>query len=48
LIALKKRALPIFKEVFALDEPWRVLVPRLIKVELLPNDSALIDKIMSQ
>ncbi|MFQ5607204.1 MAG: DUF1028 domain-containing protein [Candidatus Zixiibacteriota bacterium] len=39
------RALPIFKEVFAGDESWRELVPRLVKAELLPDDPKVISKI---
>jgi uncharacterized Ntn-hydrolase superfamily protein len=42
------RALPIFKKVFQEDELWRVLVPRLVKSELLPNDNEIIQKIISQ
>ncbi len=40
-------ALPIFKEVFAIDESWRELIPRLVKAELLLDDEELIDKIMN-
>ena len=43
-----ERALPIFKEVFKMDESWRVLVPRLVKSELLPNDQKIIDRIVAQ
>ena len=43
-----ERSLPIFKEVFAKDENWRTLVPRLVEVDLLPNDEAIIKKIVSQ
>ena len=42
------RSLPIFKEVFAKAPIWRELVPRLVKPELLPDDSALIEKILKQ
>ncbi len=41
-------ALPIFKQVFAIDPAWRVLVPRLVKSDLLPNDPALIERITEQ
>ncbi len=41
-------ALPIFKQVFEVNEKWRVLVPRLVKSELLPDDQEIIDKIVSQ
>ena len=43
-----ERSLPYFKEVFAADESWRVLVPRLVKSDLLPNDEKIISKIVSQ
>jgi uncharacterized Ntn-hydrolase superfamily protein len=42
------KALPIFKTVFAADSSWRILVPRLAKVDLLPNDENLIKQIVSQ
>ena len=41
-------ALPIFKKVFEIDENWRILIPRLVDAELLPNDSVLIKQIISQ
>lgn len=41
-------SLPIFKEVFDMDENWRVLVPRLVESELLPDDDELIEMITSQ
>lgn len=43
-----EESLPLFRQVFAADEHWRVLVPRLVKAELLPEDEDLIDKIMAQ
>ena len=43
-----EESLPMFKQVFGVDEHWRVLVPRLIKADLLPDDQAIIDKIMAQ
>lgn len=43
-----ERALPIFKEIFAKDAKWRELIPRLVKAELLPDDSAMIEQIVSQ
>ena len=42
------RALPIFKEVFKADSSWRILVPRLAKVDLLPNDEKIISRIVAQ
>lgn len=40
-------ALPIFKKVFKKDRNWYILTPRLPHSGLLPNDKALIDKILS-
>ncbi|MCH8019517.1 DUF1028 domain-containing protein [candidate division KSB1 bacterium] len=40
-------SLPIFKEIFAKDHNWAILVPRLSRVDLLPKDDAIIDKILS-
>lgn len=42
------RSLPIFKDLFKTDSSWRILVPRLVKSELLPNDEKIIQKIMAQ
>jgi uncharacterized Ntn-hydrolase superfamily protein len=42
------QSLPIFKEVFQADESWRILVPRLVKAELLPNDDKIIATIVKQ
>ena len=42
------QSLPIFKEVFQQDEAWRVLVPRLVSADLLPNDPEIIAKITAQ
>lgn len=39
-------ALPIFKAVFALEPIWADLVPRLAKCGLLPNDEAIIQRIV--
>ncbi len=41
-------ALPLFKQVFAQDAAWRVLVPRLVKSDLLPDDPKLIERIVAQ
>lgn len=43
-----EKSLPIFREVFAVDNNWRVLVPRLVDADLLPKDDAIIKKIVSQ
>lgn len=40
-------ALPLFKEVFARDKNWATLVPRLPASGILPDDQALIKKILS-
>jgi uncharacterized Ntn-hydrolase superfamily protein len=40
-------SLPLFKEVFSKDNNWAILVPRLPKVDLLPKDQAVINKILS-
>jgi len=42
-----EESLPLFKKVFAMDENWAVLVPRLPGVGQLPKDEALIQKILS-
>jgi uncharacterized Ntn-hydrolase superfamily protein len=42
-----EQSLPLFKKVFAMDENWAILLPRLPKVGQLPDDSALIQKILS-
>lgn len=42
-----EKSLPLFKKVFAMDENWIILLPRLSKVGQLPDDTALIQKILS-
>jgi uncharacterized Ntn-hydrolase superfamily protein len=42
------KSLPMFKEIFKADESWRVLVPRLVKVDLLPNDEQILKQILAQ
>ncbi len=42
------RALPIFREVFKADPKWKTLTPRLVKSELLPDDPAVLERIMAQ
>ncbi|MDH5505929.1 MAG: DUF1028 domain-containing protein [Anaerolineae bacterium] len=39
-------ALPLFKEVFAIDPLWRELTPRLVPSELLPDDDEVIARIV--
>jgi uncharacterized Ntn-hydrolase superfamily protein len=41
------KSLPLFKKVFSMDENWAILLPRLPKVGQLPDDEALIQKILS-
>lgn len=41
-------ALPMFKVAFAIDERWRKLTPRLVKSGLLPDDKAMMKKILAQ
>jgi uncharacterized Ntn-hydrolase superfamily protein len=43
-----ERSLPIFGQVFKASDNWRILVPRLVKAELLPGDQKSIDLIMAQ
>ena len=40
-------ALPIFREVFAEEERWRVLTPRLRAAGILPDDPELLERILS-
>ncbi len=40
-------SLPLFRKVFAMDPNWRTLTPRLPKSGLLPNDPAIIKRIVS-
>jgi uncharacterized Ntn-hydrolase superfamily protein len=42
-----EKSLPLFKKVFSMDENWAILLPRLPKVGQLPDDSVLIQKILS-
>jgi uncharacterized Ntn-hydrolase superfamily protein len=40
-------ALPIFAEVFAAEPRWRALTPRLVPAGLLPDDPAVLQRILS-
>lgn len=40
-------SLPLFQRVFAMDKNWATLTPRLPKAGLLPDDSKIIDRILS-
>lgn len=43
-----EESLPLFKRVFEADANWAILLPRLPKSGLLPDDAELIKKILSQ
>ena len=43
-----EESLPLFKKVFAMDHNWAELTPRLPKSGLLPDDPALIRRIVAQ
>lgn len=43
-----EEALPLFRKVFAMDENWRTLTPRLPKAGLLPDDAKLIERIVAK
>jgi len=43
-----EESLPLFKKVFAMDNNWAILVPRLPQVGQLPKDRALLKKILAQ
>lgn len=42
-----EQALPLFREVFARDHNWYILTPRLPHSGLLPNDPALLKRILA-
>jgi uncharacterized Ntn-hydrolase superfamily protein len=42
------RSLPLFKEIFKADPNWRILVPRLVDADQLPNDPTIIKKVVAQ
>jgi uncharacterized Ntn-hydrolase superfamily protein len=42
-----EEALPLFRRVFAADRNWAILIPRLPKSKMLPDDQSLIDRILS-
>jgi uncharacterized Ntn-hydrolase superfamily protein len=41
-------ALPIFRDVFAQEKRWIPLIRRLVDAELLPNDEAMVNRILEQ
>jgi len=42
-----EEALPLFRKVFAADDNWRTLTPRLVKSGLIADDPKLIERIVS-
>lgn len=40
-------SLPLFRRAFAMDGNWAVLVPRIVKAGLLPDNQQVIDRILS-
>jgi uncharacterized Ntn-hydrolase superfamily protein len=48
LVNMKRvdQSLPLFAKVFKMDPNWKTLTPRLVGVELLPEDPAALKKIM--
>lgn len=47
-IGREAEALPIFREVFGINRDWAELVPRLPAAGLLPDDAALVARIVAQ
>jgi uncharacterized Ntn-hydrolase superfamily protein len=49
LVNAKKieEALPLFRRVFAADRNWAILIPRLPKSNMLPDDQQIISRILS-
>ncbi len=41
-------ALPLFEEVIETSPSWRILIPRLARAGLLPNDKDLLDQILGE
>ena len=41
-------ALPLFRKVFAIDRSWAEMTPRLPKSGLLPDNPALVARIMAE
>ena len=40
-------SLPLFKEIFAADRNWAILLPRLPQVDLLDADAETIERILA-
>ncbi|MFW6136990.1 MAG: tetratricopeptide repeat protein, partial [Candidatus Aminicenantaceae bacterium] len=43
-----EKSLPLFRQVFAMDQNWAVLLPRLAEAGQFPKDQDLIRKILDQ
>ena len=43
-----EESLPLFRKVFAMDENWRTMTPRLPKVGLLPADDRILQRIIAR
>jgi hypothetical protein len=41
-------SLPLFRRVFAMDKSWSTLLPRLPRSGILPDDPALLDRILAE
>ncbi len=41
-------ALPVFRDVFAREDRWVALIPRLVEAGILPDDSGIVEQILSQ
>ena len=50
LVNMKRidESLPLFRKAYSLDPNWKTLTPRLVAVELLPNDKAALEQILKQ
>lgn len=50
MVSMKKvdEAMPLFKRAFSIEPSWRETTPRLVKAGLLPDDAALIKRIVGQ
>ncbi len=50
LVNMKRvdESLPLFRKVFAADPNWKTLTPRLVGVDLIPDDKAALEQILKQ
>lgn len=42
-----EESLPLFKHIFSKEHNWAILVPRLARVDILPKDDTIINRILS-